>query len=137
MAPILFGAAAAGGSLLQSFGEINAASGQIDAAKQNIDSIRQTTAIDKSREAREGRVRAGQTRAQLGAFGLSGGSATDILADQAAQQAEREALIRFGGASKVAEQKSRINAIRQKRSASILGAPFKALGAGLNVAGMF
>jgi hypothetical protein len=127
-------ATAVGGSLLGSLGQMNQAKFQQELSEDNARRSRQSAIVETNRQRRDNRRRAGATRAQLGAAGLSAtGNALDILADQAANQAEDEALVRFRGATRTAGFRSQAQLASRARTGALLAAPFQAVGAGLQV----
>lgn len=142
------GALAVAGLVLSAAGTVMGAIQSANQAKFQADiADRNAQAAKFQAEAEEGRFRRtafrqmGATRAAFGAAGTTlGGSALDVLADQAMELEENALLIRYGGKSAYDEQKLRASSYRSQVMPTILGGSLQAAGglaSGLNSAGMF
>lgn len=96
---------------------------QAAAASQNAQIAIQTSAIEADRSRRNARRDRASATASFGASGVlaSSGSSLSVLQDMAAQQAENELNILYGGQVNSANAKNRATAYKGQGTAALIG----------------
>jgi len=92
-------------------------------ANYNAQVAQQTAAMEEDRQRRNDLRTMASAQAAMGASGIlaTSGSSLAVLSDMAAQQAENQLQIRYGGQVQAANARNRATAYGQKATGSLIG----------------